>query len=482
MLFNSFEFLVFLPLTFAIYWVLNKNFKIQNLYIVIASYFFYGMWDWKFLFLIFFTSLSSFISGYAIEKAKCNSHKKIALWTNIILNLGILGVFKYFNFFSENLQILFSQFGYQLDWFTVDVLLPVGISFYTFQAISYSIDVYRGNVKATSNLIAFLAFVSFFPQLVAGPIERASNLLPQFLKKRSFNYTNAVDGMRQMLWGFFKKLVIADNCAYIANAIFANYSSANSWTLILGSVFFAFQIYGDFSGYSDIAIGCARLFGISLNRNFNNPYFSLDIADFWRRWHISLNSFFRDYVYIPLGGSRISRHRTIFNVMIVFLLSGLWHGANWTFVLWGAYFALLFIPHTLLKPKHKHDSDNIIRHSYVTNLLKRLSTFIFVVVGWIIFRSDSVTDAWRYFSGIFNKSILDYPNFANFDIYNILFLSSSFFIILLLCVEWKQRNKTHALELSSVNSCVVRWGIYLSIILIMCVFAGAQAQFVYFQF
>ncbi len=483
MLFNSFEFLIFLPIVFGIYWMLGKRYKVQNLFVVAASYFFYGMWDWRFLILIFFTSISSYLSGLVIGGNKSAVIRKVALWCNIGINIGILGFFKYFNFFSENIRLLFTQFGYELDWFTLEVLIPVGISFYTFQAISYSIDVYRGNTPPTSDPVAFLAFVSFFPQLVAGPIERSTNLIPQFLHGRRFDYSKAVDGMRQMLWGFFKKLVIADNCAYIVNVIYADYDAANAWTLIAGGIFFAFQIYGDFSGYSDIAIGCARLFGINLNRNFNYPYFSVSVADFWRRWHISLNTFFRDYIYIPLGGNRVSTPRRVMNTLIVFTLSGLWHGANWTFVLWGVYWGVLFIPGVLRKknasiPASAPDTSS----SKLTKFTGIISTFVLTDIGLILFRSDTLADAWRYYAGIFSSTIVEYPNYEMLGIGNIVFYSTALFIILLIAIEWNQRDKQFALDLTGVRHVTLRWGIYLSLLFVMSIFAGAQAQFIYFQF
>ncbi len=483
MLFNSFQFLLFLPIVFCIYWMLRKRYKVQNLFVVAASYFFYGMWDWRFLILIFFTSFSSYLSGLAISAGRTQRARKTALWCNVGINIGILGFFKYFNFFSENIRLLFTQFGYELDWFTLDVLLPVGISFYTFQAISYSLDVYRGNTQPTSDLIAFLAFVSFFPQLVAGPIERSTSLLPQFLRSRHFDYTQAVDGMRQMLWGFFKKLVIADNCAYIVNMIYANYEMSNAWSLIAGGIFFAFQIYGDFSGYSDIAIGCARLFGINLNRNFNYPYFSVSVADFWRRWHISLNTFFRDYVYIPLGGNRVSPARRVLNVMIVFTLSGLWHGANWTFILWGVYWGLLFIPGVLRKRNAliPASSPSVISSGF-TKFAGIISTFILVDIGLILFRSDTLADAFHYYAGIISPNIIEFPNFAALGIGNIVLYSTALFIILFMAVEWRQRDRQYALDLSGMRCTALRWGIYLSLLLVMSIFAGAQAQFIYFQF
>lgn len=346
MLFNSFEFLFFLPIVFLFYWFVFKRLKWQNLFLVIASYVFYGWWDWRFLILIALTTFFSYISGRLIVQYEGRRKiQKAVSGTNIILNLSILGVFKYYNFFAENFAVLFRNIGWQVDWVTLDILLPVGISFYTFQALSYSIDVYQKKLPVCKDIISFFAYISFFPQLVAGPIERATNLLPQFYKSRTFDYAQAVDGCRQMLWGFFKKIVVADNCAEAANVIWGDYSNQSGFTLLLGGLFFTFQIYGDFSGYSDIAIGTARLFGINLMRNFNFPYFSRDIAEFWRRWHISLTTWFRDYIYIPLGGSRCVRWKVMRNTLIIFLVSGFWHGANWRRLLLGELIMHCFSSH-----------------------------------------------------------------------------------------------------------------------------------------
>ena len=345
MLFNSFEFLFFLPIVFLLYWFVFKPRKWQNFLVVVASYVFYGWWDWRFLILIAFTSLCSFVSGLLIERIQRNGGGKKSLsfisGANIFINLLILGIFKYYNFFAENLSALFAGIGYEVDWATLNIVLPVGISFYTFQALSYSIDVYRGRIGASHDVIEFFAYISFFPQLVAGPIERATNLLPQFQKDRRFDYSAAVDGCRQMLWGFFKKIVIADNLAFVVNHYWSKFAEYNGLSLFVLAVLFAFQIYCDFSGYSDIAIGCARLFGIDLKRNFNVPYLSRNLSEFWRRWHISLMTWFRDYVYFPLGGSRVAKWKIVRNTFIVFLISGLWHGANWTFVCWGVYQAVI---------------------------------------------------------------------------------------------------------------------------------------------
>src|SRR6056300_1596923 len=414
MLFNSLDFAVFLPIVFALYWfVTNQNLKLQNALIVAASYVFYGWWDWRFLSLIIFSTLVDYSIGRRLKNEEKQSTRKILLWTSIIVNLGFLGFFKYYNFFLDNFVAAFSFFGQEIQPNTLNIILPVGISFYTFQTLSYTIDVYKKKLEPTEDFIAFSAFVSFFPQLVAGPIERATNLLPQFYKKRSFEYDKAVDGMRQILWGLFKKVVIADNCAEYANLIFNNYQDYNGSTLLLGAIFFTFQIYGDFSGYSDIAIGTSRLFGFNLMQNFATPYFSRDIAEFWRRWHISLSTWFRDYLYIPLGGSRGGTWMKVRNTFIIFLVSGFWHGANWTFIVWGALNALYFLPLLLLN-KNRHHIE-IVAHNKSIPSIKELSfiliTFGLTVFAWIFFRAESVTHAVNYIAGIFNSSLLSVPDF-----------------------------------------------------------------------
>ncbi len=484
MLFNSIGFAIFLPIVFFFYWfVVNRNLTLQNFFIVLASYFFYACWDWRFLFLIALTSGASYYSGLLIDKFS-NSNYNISKWistSNIVLNLSILCLFKYFNFFSQNLYDLFKIFGYELDWVTLDFLLPVGISFYTFQALSYSIDVYNKKILPCRDIISFFAFVSFFPQLVAGPIERATNLLPQFFKKRIFNYTQAVNGTRQMLWGFFKKIVVADNCAIIANEIFHNYSHYNGSTLAIGALMFTFQIYGDFSGYSDIAIGSARLFGFDLRRNFNFPYFSRDIAEFWRKWHISLTTWFRDYIYIPLGGSRSSKLKTIRNTFIIFLISGFWHGSNWTFIGWGLYHALLFMP-LLLLGKNRRNTNIVAANTFLPNLkefIQIISTFILVVIGWILFRSDTVTDSYNYMNGILNLSLFSKPIIRN----NLSFISGCLGVFILLLFEWSNRSKEFGLDFSlSGTSTIFRYCIYLGIALIILYFGGISQSFIYFQF
>lgn len=477
MLFNSIEFLIFLPIVFAIYWMLNKHLRWQNAFIVCASYLFYGWWDWKFLILIVFTSLCSWSAGLLIEKHKDDDRKarKINV-INICINLLILGVFKYYNFFVESFTSLFPSLS--SDNLLIHVILPVGISFYTFQALSYSIDVYRGKIAATKDIIQFLAFVSFFPQLVAGPIERATNLLPQFAKQRLFDCETSLDGLRQILWGLFKKMVVADNCAIYVNHVFETYSIQSGSTLFLAAILFSFQIYGDFSGYSDIAIGTAKIFGIKLMRNFNVPYFSRDIAEFWRRWHISLTSWFRDYVYIPLGGSRVSKAKIIRNTFIIFLLSGFWHGANWTFIAWGAYHALLFLPLILLGKNRKH-TDCVAQFSALPSfkeLFQIVTTFILVVFGWIIFRSESISQATTYISRIFTNNLISLPCVLVGTKRTIIA------IFAMLIVEWVLRKKEHGFQLSLKTPTLYRIGLCYIVILVILEFAGSSQSFIYFQF
>ena len=482
MLFNSFEFLVFLPIVFLLYWFVFRGRRWQNLLVVIASYVFYGWWDWRFLFLITLTSLFSFGSGLLIEHYEGQRRwQKVVSTTNILLNLGILGLFKYYNFFIENLDVLFCAFGWHLDWVTMQIILPVGISFYTFQALSYSIDVYQRKLPATHDPVEFFAYISFFPQLVAGPIERATNLLPQFQQQRHFDYAKAVDGLRQMLWGFLKKLVIADSCAAVVNDYWNQYSDLPGLTLFLLGVLFAFQIYCDFSGYSDIAIGCARLFGFNLMRNFKFPYFSRSIPEFWRCWHISLMTWFRDYIYFPLGGSRCVKWKTIRNVFIVWGISGLWHGANWTFVCWGLFHATLLAIYNLFGINTKY--KNVVAYRrYLPSIVEAMQmalTFFFVVLGWIVFRAESISQAGNYLSAMVMNKFYD----ASLLHGKTCLLNG----LLLLFVEWLQRDKQHALQFPGkklFNNLIVRWAVYGIIILLMVFFIDTSTNntFIYFQF
>ncbi|MFD2823330.1 MBOAT family protein [Lacinutrix iliipiscaria] len=478
MLFNSIDFAVFLPIVFALYWLLNKQaLKFQNLLIVLASYLFYGWWDYRFLALIVFSTLVDFSVGNYLRKTTDDFKRKLLLYTSVVVNISLLGFFKYYNFFIDNFITAFTFFGNDIQLNSLNIILPVGISFYTFQTLSYSIDVYKRKLEPTTDFISFAAFVSFFPQLVAGPIERATNLLPQFYKHREFKYHHAVDGLRQILWGFFKKVVIADNCAKTVNIIFSNYTDYSASTLFLGAVFFAFQIYGDFSGYSDIAIGISRLFGFNLKQNFAFPYFSRDIAEFWRRWHMSLSTWFRDYVYIPLGGSRGSRWNQIRNVFIIFIVSGFWHGANWTFIIWGALNALYFLPLLLMK-KNRVNTDVVAQHTRLPSVKEFFQiglTFLLTVLAWIFFRAETITEAADYIYRLFNRSMFSLPE-----------IRPTFIFILLLgflIVEWTGRKQQYAIEkLWLKYPKVVQWVIYYVIVMIIFLYGGREQEFIYFQF
>mgnify|MGYP003136936213 CR=1 FL=1 len=480
MLFNSIEFAFFLPIVFILYWfVFNKKIRSQNILLLIASYVFYGWWDWRFLFLIVFSSFVDFVLGLRLSKTNNNIHRKVFIFTSIAVNIGFLGFFKYYNFFAENFADAFTFFGQAINPDRLNIILPVGISFYTFQTLSYTIDIYRKKLEPTTNIVSFFAFVSFFPQLVAGPIERATNLLPQFHKKRKIEYASAVDGMRQILLGLFKKIVIADNCAPIVNTIFESPESYSGSTLFIGAALFAFQIYGDFSGYSDIAIGTSRLFGFNLMKNFALPYFSRDIAEFWRRWHISLSTWFRDYVYIPLGGSRGNLTLQVRNIFIIFIVSGFWHGANWTFIIWGVLHALFYLPLMFFK-QHKKHTEIVSNKKYVPSfidLLKITSTFILTTLAWVFFRANSVTDAFEYLNGVFSNSLLNFPEI--FPTKLILLIS------VLILLEWLRKEYEHTFSnLQLQFKKPVRWGFYLSIIFMIYFFGNTDEaiEFIYFQF
>jgi|LSQX01.3.fsa_nt_gb D-alanyl-lipoteichoic acid acyltransferase DltB (MBOAT superfamily) len=482
MLFNSIDFAIFLPVVFMLYWfITNKNLKLQNFLIVVASYFFYGWWDWRFLSLILFSTIVDYTVGLGLLKQENQLKRKILLLASIIVNLGFLGFFKYYNFFLDNFISAFSFFGAEIKSNSLNIILPVGISFYTFQTLSYSIDVYKRKLEPTKDFIAFSAFVSFFPQLVAGPIERATNLLPQFYNKRTFDYSKAVDGMRQILWGLFKKIVIADNCAEYANQIFNNSADMNGSTLVLGALFFTFQIYGDFSGYSDIAIGTARLFGFDLMRNFAFPYFSRDIAEFWRRWHISLSTWFRDYVYIPLGGSRGGTWMKIRNTFIIFIVSGFWHGANWTFIVWGALNAIYFLP-LLLTKKNRNHIDIVARGKKmpsVKELIKILITFGLTVFAWIFFRAENIGHALSYISGMFSTSIFEIPEFSG----RLRALETIILTVIFVLIEWKGREHQFAIQNLGLKwGRPLRYAIYYALIIALLWFGGKEQEFIYFQF
>ena len=484
MLFNSLDFAIFLPIVFILYWfVFNKSLRWQNLLVAFASYVFYGWWDWRFLSLILFSTLVDYTIGVQLSKAEKISKRKILLWMSILVNLGFLGFFKYYNFFLDNFKSAFTFFGSEINTNSLNIILPVGISFYTFQTLSYTIDVYKKRLEPTKDFISFAAFVSFFPQLVAGPIERATNLLPQFYRRRTFEYAKAIDGLKQILWGLFKKIVIADNCAQYANIIFNNSDDYSGSTLVLGAIFFTFQIYGDFSGYSDIAIGTSRLFGFNLMQNFAFPYFSRDIAEFWRRWHISLSTWFRDYLYIPLGGSKGGTWMKVRNTFIIFIVSGFWHGANWTFIVWGALNAIYFLP-LLLAKKNRQNMEVVAVDSSLPNLrefVQMIVTFGLTVVAWIFFRADNVGHALDYLSEIFSKSIFITPFYPDIEFLKILIPLLLIFIL----IEWVGRRQEYAIQAFMTNlKRPVRFAFYYCLMFVVFWFASESVdqQFIYFQF
>lgn len=479
MLFNSFDFAIFLPVLFFLYWfVMNKSLKLQNYLIVAGSYFFYGWWDWRFLSLIIFSTFIDYTIGNKLRSEDKPKRRKFLLWTSLAINLGFLGVFKYYNFFVDNFVEAFSFFGSEINPWSLNIILPVGISFYTFQTLSYTIDVYNKKLEPTNDFIAFSAFVSFFPQLVAGPIERATNLLPQFYVPRKFKYADAVSGTRQILWGLFKKVVIADNCAEYVTDIFYYHADYSGSTLVLGAVLFAFQIYGDFSGYSDIAIGTSKLFGFKLSKNFAFPYFSRDASEFWRRWHISLSTWFRDYIYIPLGGSKGSLGFKVRNTMIIFIVSGFWHGANWTFIIWGALNAIYFLPLLLLNRNRNH-IEIVAEQKKLPgfkDLARIILTFSLITFSWIFFRAKDLTEAKSYISGIFNRTLLEAPD--------VLPVSLLGLIVLFVGIEWLGRRDDFAIHfLSEKKSGLVRTGFYFAIVGLIFLFGNFDSnQFIYFQF
>ncbi len=479
MLFNSVEFAIFLPIVLTLFWLrpVRRSLRRQNLLVVVASYLFYGWWDYRFLALIAFSTIVDFLVGIRLDVTSDKAARRRLLWTSILVNLGFLGFFKYCDFFAESFAAAFTLFGHPVQTSSLGIVLPVGISFYTLQTLSYTIDVYRGRMKPTRDFLAFAAFVSFFPQLVAGPIERATSLLPQFLKSRTFDYSTAVDGLRQILWGMFTKVVIADNCAACANAVFNNSGEYAGSTLVAGVVFFSFQVYGDFSGYSNIAIGTAKLFGFRLMRNFAYPYFSRDIAEFWRRWHISLSTWFRDYLYIPLGGSRGGTWKSVRNVFIVFLVSGLWHGANWTFVVWGALNAVFFLPLLLLNRNRSH-TDLVAEHRALPTVKEAASmllTFGLTTFAWIFFRAESISHAAQYTAGIFSSALLSWPQVLPADVVLLL--------IVFLGLEWQGRREPYAISRFGFSwPRPARLAFYYTICALIPALGGQQQDFIYFQF
>lgn len=482
MAFTSFEFAVFLPIVFFLYWlVFNKNYKRQNTLLVIASYVFYGLCDWRFLFLLALTSFCTWGSGLLIQRFREKVKLSKAVSTaNIVINLAILGVFKYYDFFAASFANLF--LGGKSDGILLHLVLPVGISFYTFQALSYSIDVYKGNLAPTKDIIALFAYVGFFPQLLAGPIGKASYLFPQYLERRRFDYKDGADGVKQIIWGLFKKIVIADTCAEYVNMVWADYPSYSGSTLLLGAILYSVQIYSDFSGYSDMAIGVSRLFGIKLKRNFNLPYFSRSVAEFWRRWHISLTSWFREYLYFPLGGSRCSKARTILNTSIVFLVSGLWHGANWTYITWGGLYALMYIP-AILSGTNKKYKDTVAENHFFPNvkeLFQMLVTFFLVTMCWVFFRADSISQAFGYIGGMLSSSIVSVPWIKE----RLFFIPLAIAICFTFLFEWVHRREDHPV-LGSKHVWAKRMAYLVCVVSIyICLILRDQGnpEFIYSQF
>jgi D-alanyl-lipoteichoic acid acyltransferase DltB (MBOAT superfamily) len=480
MLFNSLNFAVFLPIVFILYWfIVNKSLKAQNILLLIASYYFYACWDWRFVFLLAFSTVLDYYSGIKISQHTNEGNKKSKMWLiiSVGINLGFLGVFKYYNFFADSFADLLGGFGLKVHYTTLNIILPVGISFYTFHGLSYVFDIYYQRIKPTFNFVDYTLFVCFFPLLVAGPIERATHLLPQVEKKRTFDYAKSIDGLRQILWGLFKKIVIADTCAEHANLIFDNADMYGGSTLFIGALMFTFQIYGDFSGYSDIALGTARLFGFELLKNFSFPYFSRDIAEFWRRWHISLSTWFRDYLYFPLGGSRGGTWMQVRNTFVIFLVSGFWHGANWTFIFWGALNAVYFLPLLLLK-SNRNNIEIVAMGRMLPSLREVASiliTFLITVFAWIFFRAESLTEAFHIVGQLFSKSLFESPNF----IPKIAFILIALFML----IEWLGRESNFAIaKLGLTWPRTIRWGFYFVIITCIIVFNGKEQQFIYFQF
>ncbi len=479
MLFNSLNFVIFLPLVFILYWYATKgNLKLQNILLLVSSYFFYACWDWRFMFLLIFSTMLDYFTGIKIYEATDRKKKMFWLWLSIGVNLSFLGFFKYYNFFAESFAEGLSLLGMKVNLASLQIILPVGISFYTFHGLSYVLDLFKNKIKPERNFIDYSVFVSFFPLLVAGPIERATHLLPQIKKKREFDYSKAVDGLRQILWGLFKKIVIADNCAENANFAFNNSDYHSGSTLFMGALFFTFQIYCDFSGYSDIALGTARLFGIDLLRNFAFPYFSRDIAEFWRRWHISLSSWFKDYLYIPLGGSKGGMWMKIRNTFIIFIVSGFWHGANWTFIAWGFLNALFIMP-SIIFNTHRNNLDIVAKGKYLPSIKEFFAigiTFCLTAFAWIFFRANNIEHAINYISEIFSSSFFTMPAISGTrNLKAMLFL----FII----IEWLGREQQYAIaNLGAKWKAPLRWAVYYAIILAIINFEGKEQQFIYFQF
>ncbi len=480
MVFNSLDYALFLPIVFILYWLFaKKKLWIQNSILLVASLVFYAWWDPRFLLLLMFSTFLGYYTGIEIHDAKTKKAKRIWFWVSVVVNVGFLAIFKYYNFFADSFATLMGEFGWEVDVWTLNLILPVGISFYTFHCLSYVIDLYKDKIKPERNLVDFSLFVAFFPLLVAGPIERATHLLPQIQRKRVFEYAKAVDGLRQILWGLFKKVVVADGCAEYANMIFNNSDAYSGSMLAMGAFFFTIQIYCDFSGYSDIALGTARLFGIELLKNFNFPYFSRDIAEFWRRWHISLTTWFRDYLYIPLGGSRGGTWMKIRNTFIIFLVSGFWHGANWTFIVWGALNAFYFLP-LMLTNMNRNNLEIVAQGRFIPSIKEifaMMITFAMAVFGWIFFRANNMTHAMSYIKNMFSKDLFSKPNLPE------LASVTLYFIAIMFIIEWFGREQNYALErLGQKWFTPLRWLFYSFLIVCVIIFSGKEQEFIYFQF
>lgn len=478
MLFNSIEFAIFLPVVFAIYWLMPSKYRWTVLFV--ASYYFYMCWNVKYVVLILFTTVVSYLAGRMIEKTDSKAKKKLMLTATLVSCFGVLFVFKYFNFFSESLFNLLTSMSIRVNLRTLNLLLPVGISFYTFQTLSYVIDVYRGGSKAEKNLGVFATFVAFFPQLVAGPIERTNNLLPQIREEHKFNYEQATYGLKLMAWGFFKKMVVADNLAIFVDRVYNNMEIYKGFSLVLATVFFSVQIYCDFSGYSDIARGVSKLFGIELMENFRSPYFSGSVKEFWSRWHISLSTWFRDYLYIPLGGNRVGKFRHCLNLLITFLVSGLWHGANWTFVIWGGIHGIAQVLENLLHIKAK-------KKNWFVKLIAGCFVFAFAAFAWVFFRAQNFSDAMHVFthmfSGITNPIAYLYNGFEAIGMSpGELAITVGFYFVPLGLFDYFS-TKTDVIAWVSNRNKVLRHLIYVGIVMIVLfLHAIGEVSFVYFQF
>jgi len=486
MLFNSIDFAIFLPIVFILYWfVMNRNIKLQNLFIVVASFVFYGWWDWRFLALLFSSCVINYFIGRLLSDQKKKAKRRLLLWSALLYNLGLLVVFKYMDFFIAGFSSAFTFLGLPVSGSSLNIVLPVGISFFTFQALGYVIEVYRKNVVPTKDFIAFSAFVSFFPLILAGPIERASTLLPQFFTKRSFDYSKATDGLRQILWGLFKKIVIADNCAGIANMIFYNDAGYSGSTLVLGALFYTVQIYADFSGYSDIAIGVARLLGFNIMRNFNNPYFSVSVADFWRRWHISLSSWLRDYLFSPLSIKLRNWGMTgvVVSLFVTFLLCGMWHGANYTFIVWGGLHGLALgwdVITTRTRKKIRKKTNPVLYNS-----ISWFITFLFIVFTWIFFRAENISQAFHFINEIFTGLTLKSSYVTTIDLffYNRIDYFTLIFIVIFIFIELCGKDHEYSLDYIRLKGRKpLRYAVYYAVIFAILWYCGNENQFLYFQF